>query len=245
MKRDYLGFDHVYVINVKRRADKLKLITRALETLGADYTVWEASDFKEMGTGPTFASTDSHIRLLREIESRGYKDALVLEDNVDLDFSAGSVLKLAKQDLPLGWDYMSIYCDHRLPGCEGKAVGPYVFEVAKGGRPTFYSLARALSRSGVQKILKEHTSNSEPQDWLEGKMIEAGKLKAYGMHKPMIVDRIFHTEDHPSDHGVNENRGHLGYQTNLAHSIYEYYKKRGEIMPDKAQSDSMKSNNQM
>jgi GR25 family glycosyltransferase involved in LPS biosynthesis len=186
---NYLGFGHIYVINLKKRPEKLAHMRRCLELLHVNYTVFEALDAKSLGWTSTQAITTSHINVLKEALSKNYPDVLVFEDDVDFDFSAALIIPIAKNQLPKEWDYLSLYCNRATGPCDGIAISHYIHKIRPDTNPQLYAVGRALSRKGMQKIVAGLTDLTSPSDVFEGQMIIKKELEAYMMKHPLVIDQ--------------------------------------------------------
>lgn len=80
-------FDHVYLLNMKRRSDRLMRMTNILNKYGIDFEVWTAIDGKTqpphnvLSPGANGCAL-SHISILEDIKLKGYKRPLILEDDL-------------------------------------------------------------------------------------------------------------------------------------------------------------------
>ena len=184
---NYLGFDQIYVINLRRRPEKLAFMRRCLETMGANFTVIEAFDAKELGLTSGTAVSKSHAVAMEHALSHGYDEVLIFEDDVDFDFAAAKVIELVKRELPPDWEYLSLFCDN---SCGGTDVSHHLYKINPSPHPWLYAVARGLSKTGMRKILDQLLPDlSKPSDVLEGAMIDRKELNAYLMKSPLIIDQ--------------------------------------------------------
>ncbi len=81
-------FDHVYLINLKRRPDRLKKMQKLLKRLKIDFTLIEAVDGKEIKRIPKGLNSGivgchlSHLKVLKDIQEKEFEQALILEDDL-------------------------------------------------------------------------------------------------------------------------------------------------------------------
>lgn len=88
-------FDKIFVINLKRRPDRLKHITKVLNDLNAEFEVIEAVDGNNeqelfLKSKKTYSNVThgvigchlSHLKVYKEIKAKSYKRALILEDDL-------------------------------------------------------------------------------------------------------------------------------------------------------------------
>lgn len=90
--------DHVYVINLERRPDRLARVSATLARHGISFTRWVAvdggdttvreqwqrarRDGSHVTTAGAYACLQSHLSVVRDAKDRGYGRILVLEDDV-------------------------------------------------------------------------------------------------------------------------------------------------------------------
>ena len=90
-------FEHLYVINLVYRKDRLKEIWEQLSRLNineddANVTVFPASRPSDAGAFPSIGARgcfQSHLGILRDAQEKGYKSILILED--DCNFIPGTL----------------------------------------------------------------------------------------------------------------------------------------------------------
>lgn len=113
-------FDHVFVINLKRRFDRLIFITQELEKHNIEAEVIEAIDGNDLELREIISSDGlkcsrgdiacalSHSKVCKLAKKRGYKNYLVLED--DGIFSDNFEIKFSDyiNQLPLDWQFIYI-----------------------------------------------------------------------------------------------------------------------------------------
>ncbi|KAJ3225589.1 hypothetical protein HK099_006529 [Clydaea vesicula] len=119
-KPNYFGLDHIYILNVDHRIDRIATMQRIFEKLNANFTRISAFYKKNYEflnlynrvvakgwkqTAAAYAIKMSHLKVLEDMESKGYETALILEDDVDLDLMIGSILPLLLKKLPVDWGY--------------------------------------------------------------------------------------------------------------------------------------------
>ena len=81
-------FDHVYLINLKRRPDRLKKMKSLLKRLKIEFTLVEAVDGEKIKSVPKGLNSGivgchlSHLKVLKDIQKKGFEQALILEDDL-------------------------------------------------------------------------------------------------------------------------------------------------------------------
>ena len=96
-----------YVINLKRRDDRLKELR-----LPFDYTIFEATDGREVFSQYPIKQQgfmgcwDSHRRLFNKIKEENTEYTLIMEDDVDLVENFNERLNEVISELPNDWDLL-------------------------------------------------------------------------------------------------------------------------------------------
>jgi hypothetical protein len=68
-----------FVVNLKRRPDRLERFKKQMEYLGWDYEVFEAVD-----TNSYIGITDSQLSIIKIAKERGYKKVMIMEDDCEI-----------------------------------------------------------------------------------------------------------------------------------------------------------------
>ncbi len=177
--RSRLGFDHIYVINMRRRPERLEKLDAMLRLLGIDYSWWPAVD----GSALTIAELDrlgvrmldnyrdpyhqrplklgeigcflSHHAIWTDMRERHYRRVLIFEDDLRFERNIRLHLTTIINDLdnahpPLDWDLIYIG-RKRLSNEHNRAVPGQRYLTAVGY--SYWTLAYALSASGAEKLL--------------------------------------------------------------------------------------------
>lgn len=81
-------FDHVYLINLKRRPDRLEKMRNLLKRLKIEFTLIEAVDGREIKRIPKGLNNGivgchlSHLKVLKDIQEKEFEQPLILEDDL-------------------------------------------------------------------------------------------------------------------------------------------------------------------
>ena len=119
-------FDKIYCINLNRRPDRWFNVTKEFVRVGFDEierfeaTDGETMDLTEFGklkmTRGHFGIIDTQFRIIKEAKEKGYKNILILEDDVYFSEEIGNLISY--MDLvPNDWDmlYFGGSHNHGLP----------------------------------------------------------------------------------------------------------------------------------
>ncbi|RZK49212.1 MAG: glycosyltransferase family 25 protein [Pedobacter sp.] len=113
--------DQIYIINLKRRPDRLKLFyeynSHILEGLN-NIKVIEAVDGNEIKDANwefeigALGCLKSHYNVIKDAKAKGFKDILILED--DISFTSDALIRLEKgyNELPENWEFLYLYANH-------------------------------------------------------------------------------------------------------------------------------------
>ncbi|KAJ4489889.1 hypothetical protein J3R30DRAFT_3399373 [Lentinula aciculospora] len=136
------------------------------------------------------ACTDSHMRVIREIIRRKLDSAIVLEDDIDIEFSIDRILQHERTFLPPTWDIL--YLGHCWSATE--TVQPLIDPKATYLRQTRHTLcshAYAVSLRGAYKIARFLRSPdfaySRPIDHLFKDLIQMHYLESYTFVPALVV----------------------------------------------------------
>ncbi|CAG8620770.1 22419_t:CDS:1 [Cetraspora pellucida] len=202
-----LSFDHIYVIHLDHRTDRLEKLNELSSYLGLDLDYFTAVSrynerfLRKFGTGNMNPSQKacylSHHLIYRQIIDKGYKSALILEDDVDFELNITAIMADIHHELPLFWDVLYVgHCNER----KGELVGnsSYAHKLYKSMRPACMH-AYAVSYFGVRKLVEmldpvvpiTAIDNSLPD------LISNKKVTSYSVHPQAIAQ--WKAADNPSD----------------------------------------------
>ncbi|XP_033863716.3 procollagen galactosyltransferase 2 isoform X1 [Acipenser ruthenus] len=205
---DRMGFDEIFLINLKRRRDRRERTERSLEAQGISATVTDAVDGKALNTSqlqalgiemlPGYEDPYSrrvltrgeigcflsHYHTWKETVDRGLQSVLVLEDDVRFEpqFKKKMMLMMANvKGAQLDWDL--IYVGRKRMQLERP-------EQAVAGVPnlveadySYWTLGYALSQQGALKLLRaEPLGKMLPVDEFLPVMFNKHPVKKYMEH---------------------------------------------------------------
>lgn len=110
-------FDHIYVINLRERPDRLDKVTRLLDSRDICYQVWQV----DRHIDPEMGCLTSHKQVLQDAQRNNYHNPLILEDDVGLHTHLNIMLTNIPEDYdmlylgftvsPNGWTEFNLPSD--------------------------------------------------------------------------------------------------------------------------------------
>ncbi|KAK0421217.1 hypothetical protein QR680_015119 [Steinernema hermaphroditum] len=177
-RKSLLGFDKIYLINLRRRPERLKKMSAILNLLGIEYTYWEATDgqrldkdgyAKEIRILPGYEDPYhkrtlkkgeigcflSHYRIWKDVVEKGYKRVLVFED--DLRFLENGTQRLLEtmEDIDAHqteWDL--IYLGRKKMALDGEELWVESHRHLSTVGYSYWTLGYALNHSGAKKLIE-------------------------------------------------------------------------------------------
>jgi GR25 family glycosyltransferase involved in LPS biosynthesis len=147
--------DHIYCINLERRHDRREKIIQEFHNENVtNVEIWRATDGRADApegirlTKPEYGCADSHIRLWKDMVDKGYKTALVFEDDAEIlpgfNFKLEKILGELEQIQD--WDYVNLGPWHSTSICESQ-----VSQVLSKGQ-SLCTHCYLISRRGALKM---------------------------------------------------------------------------------------------
>ncbi|KAJ1977692.1 hypothetical protein H4R34_003483 [Dimargaris verticillata] len=223
-----LGFDEIYVINLKKRTDRKAQMLLQADFLGLQFKFTEAATPETMGYIPKhkkrlkgmsefqLACWRSHMNIYLDIVERNLTSALILEDDVDLDLTLPRDIPRALAKLPANdWDVF--YVGHCGPYEDKSTVFDGDLGINRPYEP--YCLhGYAVSRRGARRLLHKLSNAATAIDFHVIGLKNTRQIAVYSFQPPRIVQR--RDEDNPSD--IPQSKPILASQT-LQHSTVKAY----------------------
>lgn len=230
-------FDHIYIITLKRSKDRHVLFQNNLE--GLNYEIFWGTDgntidldqlitggqydphltLKKIPIGKDLKRGEigcamSHLSVYKDIIDKGYKNALILEDDITIDTSFTNEFSQSLSELPENWEilylgylynnnkmtlpiYLRLYFAYPLLNLMGfknynkgnlRRKFPRQFSENLQYAGFHYGThAYAVSANGAKKIIRYQTPISMAIDNAVSTMCMEGLLKAFRLKK-----RLFH-----------------------------------------------------
>lgn len=181
---DKMGFDEVFMINLKRRQDRRVRMLRSLYELQIQVKIFDAVDGKALNTsqlkalnidvipgyhdpysGRTLTRGEigcflSHYYIWKEVIERGLEQALIIEDDVRFEYQFRSKLLKLMHDVAmaeLDWDLIYIGRKRMQVQRPEKAV-PNVMNLVEADY-SYWTLAYAISQQGARKLVAAEPLN--------------------------------------------------------------------------------------
>ncbi|XP_062408646.1 procollagen galactosyltransferase 2 [Sardina pilchardus] len=178
-QKDKMGFDEIYLINLKRRPDRRKRMMSTLDALGLQATQTDAVDGKALNTSQVLALdidmlpnykdpySDrvltrgeigcflSHYNIWKQVVEKGQQQVLLLEDDVRFQPRFKSRLITIMQDVKAaGLDWDLVYVGRKR--LQVKEPEHWVEGVKNLVHPdySYWTLGYALSLQGARKLLQ-------------------------------------------------------------------------------------------
>uniref|UniRef100_A0A1I7ZVK3 Glycosyltransferase 25 family member n=1 Tax=Steinernema glaseri TaxID=37863 RepID=A0A1I7ZVK3_9BILA len=202
-RKSLLGFDQIYLINLKRRPERRKKMNAILQLLGIDYTYWEATDGNQLEKDeyaekikimpgyedPYYKRTLkkgeigcflSHYRIWKDVIEHNYQRVLVFEDDLRFLHNGTQRLLETMEDIDFHeteWDL--IYLGRKKMAAEGDELWVENHRHLSTVGYSYWTLGYALSHTGAEKLLQ-----ADP----------LSKLVAVDEYIPIMFDRHPRTE---------------------------------------------------
>lgn len=128
--------DKVFVLNLKRRPDRLALFRKQAENIGlTNYEVFEALDAKALGLShkdslihPGMVGCyDSHVKIMQKCIDEGIESYLVFEDDALFIDGFNFYLDIAWPHIPTDWEFLYLgYTEHHGFNTHLKQINEFV-----------------------------------------------------------------------------------------------------------------------
>ncbi|KAJ1656731.1 hypothetical protein IWQ61_003756 [Dispira simplex] len=221
-----LGTDKVYLLNLPQRKDRLRSMGILLEFLHIQFTVFPATDKEEVKSEPLWISGKtglrdaqmacwkSHMRIYEDIvNDPKIQTALILEDDVDIDFDIANKAQMAL-DSAKSQDWDMLYVGH-CSGFEGHKENELnaTAHLYKAEYPVC-SHGYMVSKQGAQKLLREMAVPRGPLDLHIVGLTKDHKINTLSLSPPLITQ--YHFEGDTSDINTDGVNGMTGGNLDLS-----------------------------
>ncbi|XP_053549831.1 procollagen galactosyltransferase 2 isoform X2 [Bombina bombina] len=217
---DKMGFDEIFMINLKRRQDRRDRMLRSLYEQEIMVKIFDAVDGKALNTsqlkamnievlpgyqdpysGRTLTRGEigcflSHYYVWKEVVERGLENVLVIEDDVRFEFQFKRKLMKLMNDIEetqLDWDLIYIGRKRMQVQRPEKAV-PTVMNLVEADY-SYWTLGYAISRQGAQKLIAAEPLNKMlPVDEFLPVMFDKHPVEKYNEYYESRDLKAFSTE---------------------------------------------------
>jgi GR25 family glycosyltransferase involved in LPS biosynthesis len=194
-------FSHIYVINMKKRLDKRRLMEFKMDCIGlTKYSFFEGIDgsmdslndvYESLIKKRLFTSKGAlglvmtYIELLKDIHTKGYESVLILEDDVNVHIHHEKLMKLFNNTLldkryDIVWLGANQTRMNKTQFSHVKRYYNYEPDPAKSIY-TYGTFSIVLKKSGVEKMMMkiniQNLKNLKPIDLMLNDMISYNELK--------------------------------------------------------------------
>lgn len=154
-------FGHIFLISLKRRADRREQFFQSLKKTGLNWNVevFDAMDgnilgcpesFKQVGAG-AFGCWVSHLNLLTRATNEGWKNVLIFEDDALFVDDFADKLHASLEELPNDWDQFYLgFQPWNTDVAKPTVVSEHLWRVGDANRTHAY----AINQRGYQSFLK-------------------------------------------------------------------------------------------
>ncbi|CAG8838827.1 30254_t:CDS:1 [Gigaspora margarita] len=201
-----LGFDFIYVINLERRVDRREKMEALEKYHGLCFKYVKAVDkddeiaisrlnrSKLLEPLPGMkACYLSHYNIYQSIIENGYKNALILEDDIDIELNIFDIMYNIHHNLPNDWELL--YFGHCHEWMDSITL---ISNLSNSSDNKLYTAvypqcthAYAITASAAKKLLEildiDHTSMDLAIDIELATLILAKNLTAYAVHPQIIA----------------------------------------------------------
>jgi glycosyl transferase family 25 len=150
-------FDKIYYLNLERRPDRNKECIDELNKYGIIAERFNAIDAKEKNLVPWMGCLLSNLEIIKEAKSKGFKNILILEDDVVFNDNFEVELKEYIIQIPKNWDMLY------LSGNHNEHSGYNVDKISKNIIKCYltYSTHSFAINESMYDIIIEYLSNNQ------------------------------------------------------------------------------------
>lgn len=192
-----LFFDKIYVINLKKRKDRLKQVTEELNKHNIDFQIFQGvegnpgiplkNDHPLKNKPGHVGCVLSHVAILKEAKKLNLKNVLILEDDVIFYENYLSNFKLALTVLPNDWEML--YLSGNTEEIKLKHISENVYRCFG----TFTTHAYAIKSELFDEIIQGQSKLDHPVDVFYNKLI-LPKRKGYIIRPYLCKQRASHSD---------------------------------------------------
>ncbi|KAJ1972525.1 hypothetical protein H4R35_004625 [Dimargaris xerosporica] len=188
--------DHVYVINLKSRTDRKDLMSILMQYAGLDVEFFPGTTPDTLGFVPgekqrpksltkgQLACWRSHMNVYRDVMVQGYRHALILEDDVDLEIDTKDLLAEMIPRLPKDWDlFYAGFCGSVNNNDQVDELNPPLLRFYNTGCTHGY----VVSLRGARRLLYLLQKPTGPIDLMILSLAHHNMTQVYATNPPWIA----------------------------------------------------------
>ncbi|KAJ1973434.1 hypothetical protein H4R34_005077 [Dimargaris verticillata] len=207
------GVDHVYVVNLESRTDRKDMMSILMHYTELDVEFFPGTTPDTLGFVPgederpksltkgQLACWRSHMNVYRDIVSKGYRHALILEDDVDLEIDTKSLVVDMIPRLPKDWDlFYAGHCGYVNPKDQVDNRKPSLLKFHRTGCTHGY----VISLRGAARLLYLLHKPTNPIDLMIMALAEQKSVQAFTTN-PQWITQVRRPNDPSSIPGSDVN----------------------------------------
>jgi len=147
-------FDHIYCINLDHRTDKWDQCLKEFEKHGLTVERMSGVDGKTLPAHETLIPGElgcamSHAKVLKDIAEKGYKRALILEDDVEFIPDLQEYWSLNAQHIPENWTMLYFGGNHLNPP---RMVNRAISRITKTYTTSHYAVTGTFANAVYKRV---------------------------------------------------------------------------------------------
>jgi len=196
----HLGFDHIYVLNLKQRVDRRDHMKKMafFQHLQIEFFFAPESNTINTSSFPTHMTLgeiscyQGHLNIYKSVVDRNFSTALIFEDDIDLELNIRKRLGNIFRILPHDWEIL--YLGHCTWEGWGKNQVERMNPLFRSNSPDC-THGYAVTNAGARKLISLLNTPTKPVDLQINSFIRNGRINSYSVDPPIItqLERIFDT----------------------------------------------------
>jgi GR25 family glycosyltransferase involved in LPS biosynthesis len=191
-------FDKIYCINLDRRTDRWEECQKIFTKLGLEVERFSAIDGKQLTLphgsvyNAEIAGAMSHTNVLKYAKEKGYKNILILEDDVEFHPDTNKLFDEFSKQLPKDWEMVFFGGNHvggAIPVSENiqRLFGSYAIH-AYGIREDVYDIIIKFMSDKIDMVFNNQNTKYTPSVAADYFMAQLHKtLNVYGFKTPHLA----------------------------------------------------------
>jgi GR25 family glycosyltransferase involved in LPS biosynthesis len=117
-----MKIDHIYCINLERSVERRAKMESEFGKEGIEVEFIKAFDARAAKVPGMYGATQSHFSIYRDVVAKGYQNALIFEDDVELCYQFKNKIETLKE--PSKWDLLYLHWMDLIPA--GHTEGDFI-----------------------------------------------------------------------------------------------------------------------